>query len=146
MNEPGFKYRVIYQSLIIGIISFLSFIYGLLSEGTDITRIALAQTMAYTVLGFSQLVHVFNIRDNKKSIFNKSTLNNKQLNFAIIFNTILMLLTLFVPQIRDIFKLTIIPKEKIPIMVILILLPIVIVELMKLFKLNEVKEEKDDLD
>lgn len=144
--EPGFKYRVIYQSIMIGLIAFIGFLYGLTVEGTDEIRIAIAQTMTYTTLGFAELVHIFNIRDNRKSIFKSNPLKNKQLNFAVIFNTILMILTLSVPKIRDIFKLTIIPKEKIPFMIILIFLPILIVELMKLLGINELKEEKDDFD
>lgn len=142
LTEPGFKYRIIYQSIMIGLLSFIAFIYGISSEGSDIERISLAQTIVYAVLGFSQLVHVFNVRDHKKSIFNSNPFKNKQLNFAVIFNCILMILTLSIPEIRDIFKLTIIPKEKIPVILLLIFLPLIIVELMKLLKLNEVKEEK----
>ena len=146
VTEKGFKYRVLYQSLMIGLLSFIAFLIGLTSKGSDAERIAIAQTMTYAVLGFSQLVHVFNVRDNRKTVFSKDSFKNKQLIFAIIFNVILMILTLSVPEIRDIFKLAIIPIDMIAVMIILILLPIFIVEFMKLFKLNEVKEEKDDMD
>lgn len=144
--EKGFKYRVIYQSIIIGLIAFVAFLVGLSSTGSDDERISIAQTMTYAVLGFSQLVHIYNVRDNRRTIFSLDLFSNKKLILATIFNVIIMILTLSVPEIRDIFKLSAIPKDMIPIMVGLVFIPIVVVELMKLFKLNEVKEEKDDLD
>ena len=146
IGEKGFRYRILYQSLMIGLISFAAFLIGLSSKGSDTERIALAQTMTYAVLGSLQLVHIFNIRDNRKTVFSKDSLKNKQLIFAVAFNALLMILTLSVPKIRDIFKLTIIPGKMVVIIIFLIFLPIVIVEIMKLFKINEVKEEKDDLD
>lgn len=146
VTEKGFMHRLFYQSFIIGFISFAAFLIGLAGKGSDTERIAIAQTMTYAVLGFSQLVHVFNVKDNRKTIFTKKTLENKKLIFATIFNAILMILTLSVPGIRDIFKLTAIPIYKIPVMILLIFFPLVIVEIVKLFGFNEVKEEKDDLD
>ena len=145
IGEKGFRYRILYQSLMIGLISFAAFLIGLSSKGSDTERIVLAQTMTYAVLGSLQLVHIFNIRDNRKTVFSKDSLKNKQLIFAVAFNALLMILTLSVPKIRDIFKLTIIPGKMVVIIIFLIFLPIVIVEIMKLFKINEVKEEKDDL-
>lgn len=144
--SKGFKYRIIYQSLMIGILSFVAFLIGLSTQGTDAERIALAQTMTYAVLGFSELVHVFNVRDNRESIFKSKPFRNKKLILAIVFNFILMFITLYIPQIRDIFRLTIIPTCMIPIIILLSIMPIIIVELMKFFKLNELKEEKEDVD
>ncbi len=146
LENRGFRYRIIYQSVVIGLLSFAAFLIGLTNEGSDAERIAIAQTMTFTVLSFAELIHVFNVRDSKKSIFKSDAFKNKFLILATIFNSILMFLTLSVSQIRDILKLTVIPRHNIPIMIVLIFLPTIIIEIMKYLDLNELKEERDDLD
>ena len=42
-------------------------------------KVEIGQTMAFMVLAFSELVHVFNIRNNKKSVFKTHPFNNKML-------------------------------------------------------------------
>ena len=44
--------------------------------------------MAFTVLALSELVHVFNIRNNKKSIFKTGIFNNKKLIGAIVISAL----------------------------------------------------------
>ena len=45
-------------------------------------KIEIGQTMAFIVLAFSELVHVFNIRDNKNSIFKTGILGNRSINMG----------------------------------------------------------------
>ena len=53
-----------------------------------------------------------------------------------------MLIVLFIPALRDIFRIAVLPKENILETVLLVFSPIVIVEIFKLFKINTTKEEK----
>ena len=97
--------------------------------------------MAFITLAFSELVHVFNIRNNQKSIFKTHPFNNRILLGAIAGSVALMLIILFVPALRHIFSIPILPTSKIIELIILILLPIVIVEIFKLFRINTSKDE-----
>lgn len=80
----GMTFRVVYQGIMIGVITLIAFIIGLatpenelpvvqVTEANGIVRtlsaeevkVEIGQAMAFTVLALSELVHVFNIRNNK---------------------------------------------------------------------------------
>ena len=105
------------------------------------TKIEIGQTMAFMVLAFSELVHVFNIRDNKNSIFKTGILGNSILIWAVLASAFLMAIILAVPALRHIFSIPILPMNNMIETIALIIAPVVIVELMKLFKINTVKGE-----
>lgn len=140
----GMIFRVCYQGIMIGVITLLAFILGLATtEGMeDSQRIAIGQTMAFTVLAFSELVHVFNVRNNKNSVFKTGILNNKMLILAIGVSMILVLSILFIPALRDIFSISVLPKENILEVIALVISPLVIVEVLKLLKINTLKNEE----
>lgn len=140
----GMLFRVIYQGAMIGILTLVAFIIGLAStEGMlDSERIEIAQTMAFIVLAGSELVHVFNVRNNKESVFKTGILGNKQLILAIVVSAALVLTILFVPALREIFSIAMLPKENVIETILLIISPLVIVELLKLFKVNTLKSEE----
>ncbi len=104
-------------------------------------KVEIGQTMAFVTLAFSELVHVFNIRNNKKSIFKTHPFNNKVLLGAIAVSAALMLIILFVPTLRHLFSIPILPMNNVLEIVGLVLLPLVIVEIFKLFKINTSKDE-----
>lgn len=105
-------------------------------------KVEIGQTMAFVTLAFSELVHVFNIRNNKKSIFKTHPFNNKVLLGAIAISAALMLVILFVPALRHLFSIPILPMNNVLEIVGLVLLPLVIVEIFKLFKINTSKDEE----
>lgn len=156
----GMTWRVIYQGIMIGVITLVAFVIGLStpteqlpvvevtnSQGIVETlseeevRVEIGQTMAFTVLALSQLVHVFNIRNNKKSIFKTGIFNNKQLILATVVSAALMIIILCVPALRHIFSIPVLPLMNIIEIAILVFMPIVIVEIFKLLKINTTKEE-----
>ena len=70
----GMTWRVIYQGIMIGTLTLIAFCIGLATpniqgskEYVEHVKIEIGQTMAFSVLALSQLIHVFNIRDNKNS-------------------------------------------------------------------------------
>lgn len=140
----GMTWRVVYQGIMIGLLTLVAFIVGLATPGVEDehTKIEIAQTMAFCVLALSELVHVFNVRDNKNSIFKTGILGNSKLILAIIASAALMFVILLIPSLRNIFSIALLPKENIVETILLVLAPIVIVELFKLFKINTTKEEK----
>ena len=139
----SFIYRIIYQGVMIGFLTLAAFMIGLATTiepignlSLDESKIEVGQTMAFIVLSLSELVHVFNIRDNKKSIFKTNILNNKKLILAIIASFLLMVVVLFIPALRTIFSLPVLPINNIIEIICLVLAPIGIVEILKLLKLN----------
>ncbi len=86
-------------------------------------------------------VHVFNIRNNKKSIFKTGIASNKILLGAIAVSASLMLVIVFVPFLRNLFSIPVLPTTNILETIGHVLLPIVIVEIMKLCKINTTKDE-----
>ena len=171
----GMSFRVIYQGIMIGLLTLAAFIIGIatpddqlptmvrmdgevysaqeianldeaIANGAEIiekqeVKVEIGQTMAFVVLAFSELVHVFNIRNNKKSIFKTHPFNNKMLLGAIALSAALMLVILFVPALRHIFSIPVLPINNVLEIIGLVLAPIVIVELFKLFKINSSKDE-----
>ena len=104
-------------------------------------KVEIGQTMAFMVLAFSELVHVFNIRNNKKSVFKTHPFNNKMLLLAIGASAALMLIILLVPALRHIFSIPILPMSNLIETILLIIAPLVIVEIFKLLKINTTKDE-----
>ena len=142
-------FRIIYQGIMIGILTLVAFMIGLATTNTPIdgltldeSKIEVGQTMAFIVLALSELVHVFNIRDNRKSIFKTGILDNMKLIGAIIVSALLMLVILFVPALRTIFSIPVLPTGNIVEVICLVFAPIVIVELFKLFGINSFEDEE----
>ena len=144
----GMSWRVIYQGMMIGLLTLAAFVIGLATTNEPInglsldrSKIEVGQTMAFVTLALSELVHVFNIRDNKKSIFKTNIFNNSKLILAIIASAALMIVILAIPGLRNIFSIPVLPTKNIVELVILIFAPLVIVEIFKLFKINTTKDE-----
>ncbi|MGB7595692.1 MAG: cation-translocating P-type ATPase [Erysipelotrichaceae bacterium] len=130
----GMLWRIVYQGIMIGGAAIFAYLYGsgkLWVAGTE----TLGQTMAFTVLAFSQLVHSFNIHSIRYSVFT-SFYKNKWLLLATFVNALMMLAVLFIPGVNSLFKLAIMDLHHWEIVGMLVFLPIPIVEIMKLFKLN----------
>ena len=112
----GMVWRVIYQGIMIGTLTLIAFCIGLSTPNiqgepsyVEHVKIEIGQTMAFAVLALSQLVHVFNVRDNKNSIFKTKPFNNKTLLGAIAISALLMITILLVPGLRQIFSIWALP-------------------------------------
>ena len=139
----GMTWRVIYQGAMIGLLTLAAFMIGLATTTEpingltlDASKIEVGQTMAFVTLALSELVHVFNIRNNKKSIFRTSIINNSKLLLAIFASAALMFVILLVEPLRNIFSIPVLPSQNILELVGLVFAPVVIVEIFKLFKIN----------
>ena len=139
----GMTWRVIYQGAMIGLLTLAAFAIGLATTKEPIngltldeSKIEVGQTMAFVTLALSELVHVFNVRDNKNSIFKTGIFNNMKLIGAIIISALLVFVILAIPQLRTIFSIPVLPTQNIVELICLILAPIAIVEIFKLLKIN----------
>ena len=134
----GMTWRVVYQGIMVGLLTLVAFIIGLATPGVEDQhmKIQIGQTMAFFVLALSELVHVFNVRDNKNSLFKTKVFNNSKLILAVLGSAALMLVIMFVPALRDIFNIVVLPTQNLVEVVLLVFAPIVIVEIFKLLKVN----------
>ncbi len=144
----GMTWRIVYQGIMIGLITLAAFMLGLATTKEPIgnltldeSKIEVGQAMAFATLALSELTHVFNIRDNKKTIFKTKLFNNSKLIWAILLSSALMIILLVVPVLRDMFSIPILSAENILELICLVFSPIVIVEIFKLFKINTTKDE-----
>ncbi len=139
----GMTWRIIYQGIMIGLLTLTAFIIGLTTpDVSGEEKVKIGQTMAFYVLALSELVHVYNIRDNKKSIFKTGIFNNSKLILATIVSAGLMFIILASQGLRDIFSLAVLPTMHIVEIVLLVFAPVLIVEILKLFKINTTKDEE----
>ena len=146
-------WRVAYQGVMIGLITLAAFIIGLATpdgilpqvEGLSNAevKVEIGQTMAFVTLAFAELVHVFNVRTPKKSVFKSHPFKNKMLLLALGVSALLMIVILAVPGLREVFSIPVLPAQDIFEMILLILSPIVIVEIMKLIKLNGNRKQEE---
>ena len=144
----GMTYRVVYQGIMVGLLTLTAFIIGMATTKTPIegltldeSKVEVGQTMAFITLSVGELAHVFNVRNNKKTIFSKELFNNKKLLINTGISLALVLVILFIPALRHIFSIPLLPKDNIIELIILVLMPIVIVEIFKMLKINTFKDE-----
>ena len=139
----GMTFRIIYQGVMIGLLTLIAFIIGLKTttspiEGItlDETKIEIGQAMAFIVLSFAELVHVFNVRNNQKSVFKTSVTNNSKLLLAVGVSAMLVIAILIIPVLRQIFSIPVLPTNNIIEVILLVIAPIIIVEIFKILKIN----------
>ncbi|MCW4452361.1 cation-translocating P-type ATPase [Kaistella sp. BT6-1-3] len=108
----GAGLQAVLGGLFIGLICFFAFWYGYYEMGYSPSDknvpeevVKNARTLAFMVLVFAQLFYSLGLRNMKKSIFEVGLFSNKYLIGAIVLGILLQVLVLFVPILRDAFKL-----------------------------------------
>ena len=127
--EKSLVSRVILHGIFITIATNSAFLIG---YNTD--SYIVGQTMAFTVLAISQMLHAFNQRSNTDSIFTKGNGHNKYLFFSLLSSFVLLMIILFVPFFRNIFSLSVLKPIEWLITIGLSILPVIFVEITKFIK------------
>jgi magnesium-transporting ATPase (P-type) len=65
---------------------------------------AMAPTMAFVTLSFSELLRAFTARSERMSIFKIGVFSNKYMNYAVLSSLVLLLVVVYVPFLRPIFE------------------------------------------
>ena len=120
---------ILFYGFTIGMLSFIAF-----KIGNNIS-LEMGRTMSFTVLGFSQLIHSFNIHLGKDKFFS-SIFNNKFMWLAFLINSIMMFIVLYVPPFRYIFKLSYMDFNNLLICLGLSFVPFIINVFVRLIKNN----------
>ncbi|MGF7396940.1 calcium-transporting P-type ATPase, PMR1-type [Thermoanaerobacterium thermosaccharolyticum] len=119
----GLMFRIPIEGIMIGLVSFIAFLFGLRENLTN------ARTMAFAVLTFSQLSQALNARSNK-SIFKIGLFKNKYMVLALAVSIFLQLVVILTP-LNAIFGIKNINIYDWDIIILLSLSPIIIMEIVK---------------
>ena len=134
MFANGFGLRIVLQGVMFGALSLVAYKLGEIMGGGE----SYGQTMAFFVLGFSQIVQSYNMR-SEHSLFKIGFFTNRTLNLAALLSLVLSAIVLFTPA-RVAFGLELLTLPMYAIAVGLVLVPLVVMECSKAFGL--IKHEK----
>ena len=96
----GMTANILVEGIMIGTLSLFAFAVGYNAYGSlDVGR-----TLAFTVLGMSQLVHAFNMRSEEKSVFTLGVFSNMYLTGAFFLCCALQAAVVSVPVLASVFK------------------------------------------
>ena len=124
----GLGFQALLQGMMFGAITLIAYFAGRFSIGGDHPE--MGQTMAFSVLAFSQLVHAFNARSSH-SLFRIGFFSNRWMLGAFAVSVLLMCAVLFFPPLMQVFGLVALPLAEWEWIVGLSLAPLVLVELSK---------------
>jgi Ca2+-transporting ATPase len=103
-NEPILN-RVLVINMIVQTIAKTAVTLGAFFLGLS-QGLQHAESMAFTVLAFSELLRAYSARSEYFSVFKLGVFSNKWMQYAVLTSTVLLLLVIYVPFLRDIFNTT----------------------------------------
>lgn len=125
--------------LVIGLVTFIGFWYGYYEKGyspfdKDVPDEVLgnARTLAFMILVCSQLFYSFGMQSFKKTVFQTGIFSNKYLIGAVVLGLALQLLVMFVPFLREAFKLQMLDSKGWIMAILMGLIPLILHELKKM--------------
>ena len=86
------------EGIVVGGLTLASYIIGFVNYGH-----AVASTMTFITLAFTQLFHSYNVK-SEKSVIGKQTFNNSFLNLAFIVGAVLQLAVVYIPGLNTVFQ------------------------------------------
>ena len=119
------------EGLMLGVIALGAFSYSLYGLHQELDQ---ARTVAFTVMVVAQLVHVFNCRSQRLSLFQLGVGTNRLLVWAFLLSLVVQVAVLTVPAAAPIFKVASLPIEDWLLMGAMGVLPFLIMEAIKLLR------------
>ena len=104
--SDGLMQKIIFRGLFIGLSTLASF-SAVMHMGGNLTA---ARTCALITLVMSQLIHVFECRSERKTVFGISPFRNPKLTGAVLVSLLVLILAVSVPQMQVIFE-TVMPNR-----------------------------------
>jgi len=126
----GAGWNILANGLLIGCITLGAFSLGLLLHEGSLLH---ARTIAFAVLGLSQLFHAFNLRHSYKSIFQVGVLSNGYLIGSFFLCGLLQLLVITLPPMASVFKVVPLQPNEWGLVIGISVLPIACNEIAKIF-------------
>lgn len=116
------------EGLILAVIALGAFSYSLYGLHQDLDQ---ARTVAFTVMVAVQLVHAFNCRSERLSLFQLGIGTNRALVWAVLLSFVVQIAVLTVPAASPVFKVVSLPMEGWVLMGAMGLLPFMMMESVK---------------
>jgi Ca2+-transporting ATPase len=129
--DGGRLWTITSEGLMLAAIALSTFSYSLFVWRQPIEQ---ARTVTFTVMVAAQLVHAFNCRSDRWSLFHVGVTTNHALIWAVVASLALQVGILTIPLLGPIFKVAPLPIEDWELMAAMALLPLVIVEAVKWFQ------------
>ncbi len=140
----GLGGRIIYQGVIIAILTLVSFIIGYSGQyASAALKQTTAMTMAFLTLSTCEIFHSLNLRSSTRSIFALKT-HNKFLLLAMLASFVLTLGVIYIPGLNTVFELTALSLMNFFIALGISILIIPIVEIEKLISRKFAKQHIGD--
>ncbi len=95
----GMLFKIVIRGLMIGAVSLLSFVFADKSMGIEGAR-----TAAMVTLSLSQLIFVFECKNENRGIFNARYLSNPKLIFAVLISLAVTMAVVYMPVLCGIFN------------------------------------------
>ena len=136
----GLWNKIIVEGIMIGVLTLFAFSIGNKYYGLEAGR-----TMAFLSIGFLELIHSFNVK-NEKSIFEAGLFENKYLVGSFVLGIFIQAIVVVVPTFAKVFEVVPLNLTQWIITVAISILPVPVIELQKKLdfknKTVEKKEEK----
>jgi Ca2+-transporting ATPase len=116
------------EGLMLGVIALGAFSYSLYGLHQELEQ---ARAVAFTVMVVAQLVHAFNCRDQRWSLFQLGVGTNRALVWAVLLSLATQVAVLTIPPVASVFKVVPLPTEDWVLMGAVGALPLVIMEAIK---------------
>lgn len=123
----GVGFNIIWQGAVIGLLS-LAVYWLAMSLGKTLEE---ARTMTFAAMALMQLVHSFNARSLKESVFSLGIFTNRSLVWAFLGSLSLQLCVLFIPLLRKLFEVVLLSVGEWLIIIGFSLVPLLVVEMYK---------------
>lgn len=123
--SDGLWNKIIVEGIMIGILTLVAF-----SIGNKYYSLEVGRTMAFLSIGFLELVHSFNVK-NEKSIFESGLFENKYLLGSFILGIFIQIIVVIVPMFANIFELVPLNLTQWIITIAISILPVPVMELQK---------------
>ena len=121
----GLWNKIIVEGIMIGVFTLVSFSIGNKYYGLDVAR-----TMAFLSIGFLELIHSFNVK-NERSIFDTGLFENRYLVGSFILGIFIQTIVVLVPTFANVFEVVPLNFIQWIITIAISILPIPIIELQK---------------
>ena len=121
--EP--KKIIIVEGIMIGVLTLVAFSIGNKYYGLEVGR-----TMAFLSIGFLELIHSFNIK-NEKSIFETGLFENKYLVGSFVLGIFIQAIVVVIPALANVFEVVPLNLTQWIITVAISVLPVPVIELQK---------------
>ncbi len=121
----GLWNKIIVEGIMIGILTIVAFSIGNKYYGLEVGR-----TMAFLSIGFLELIHSFNVK-NEKSIFESGLFENKYLVGSFFLGIFIQAIVVVVPAFANVFEVVPLNLTQWIITVVISILPVPVIELQK---------------